>query len=100
MTDTVMPIYPFIIGHIGFGHIGFGYIGTDIVKPICPIINGSIGMDISAWIYRHDFIGPFVWSIGYIGYRYSKTDIVKNPLFQIFYWTPNLTSAISCWLMN
>jgi hypothetical protein len=64
-TDIVEPICPFINGYIGFNYIsrrtrfqisykndieepkspltnrliGFGYIGTNIVEPICPIID-------------------------------------------------------------
>jgi hypothetical protein len=39
-TGQAKPIYPFIIGHIGFD-----FIGTNIDMPMCPIINGHIGFD-------------------------------------------------------
>jgi hypothetical protein len=52
VTDTVKPIFPFIIGYIGHD-----FIGTDIVKLIYPIINGEIGFTILVTGPETDYIG-------------------------------------------
>jgi hypothetical protein len=47
----------------------FYYIGTEIAKT---------DMSNYKWIYWHEYIGSFVWSIGYMGTYIVKTDIIKK----------------------